>query len=96
MQMVGQVDHLPDAAHVGEQPQRLLGAKMVEGLHDVVGDERRRGTRLGEFVVARDPQRKVKLEAASFESCSAAFEPPSAPSAINVSLCPLGSAVRPR
>jgi hypothetical protein len=30
MLMVGEVDDLADASHVGEQPQRLLGAEMVE------------------------------------------------------------------
>ena len=39
MQMVSQVDDLADPTHVGEKPQRLFGAEMVEGLHDVVGDE---------------------------------------------------------
>ncbi len=39
---------------------------MVEGLHDVVGDEGGGLAQLGELVVARDPQRKVKLEAGAF------------------------------
>jgi hypothetical protein len=52
--MVGEVDDLADAAHVGEQAQRLLGAEVIERLHDVVGDERRRRPGPGEFVIAGD------------------------------------------
>jgi hypothetical protein len=36
--VVGEVDHLADAPHLGEQAQRLLRAEVVERLHDVVGD----------------------------------------------------------
>lgn len=39
MQMVREVDHLPCIGHFGKEPERLLCAKVVERLHDIVGDE---------------------------------------------------------
>ncbi len=52
----------PTRPHVGEQAQRLLGAEMIERLHDVVGDEGRGRAGLGELVIAGDAQREIKLE----------------------------------
>jgi hypothetical protein len=42
MLMMGEIDHLAYLGHFGEEPECLLGAKIVEGLHDVVGDKRHR------------------------------------------------------
>ena len=44
MLMMGEIDHLAYLGHFGEEPECLLGAKIVEGLHDVVGDKRHRAT----------------------------------------------------
>ena len=60
--MMGEIDHLPHPPHLREQAQRLLGAEMVEGFHDVVGDEGRRDAGAGEFVIAGDAQRQIELK----------------------------------
>src|SRR3546814_9968823 len=48
MPVVRQVDHLADPGHLREQAAGLLGAEVVEGFHDVVGDEGHRPARLRE------------------------------------------------
>ena len=39
MAVMGEIDHLAHLGHLGEEAERLLGAEIVEGLHDVVGHE---------------------------------------------------------
>lgn len=39
MPMKGQIDHLTDHRHVSEKPEGLLRSEIVEGFHNVVGDE---------------------------------------------------------
>ena len=59
--MVGEEDHLAALAHRGGEVNRRPGALVVEGLVDVVGDERQ-GTVLGdELGMAGDPKREVEL-----------------------------------
>lgn len=63
MLMMGQVDNLAAARHVSEQAKRFLGAKIVEGLHDVVGHERHRAARLPKLVISGNAQCEIELEA---------------------------------
>jgi hypothetical protein len=56
MAMMGEIDHLPALRHAGEQAERLLRPEIVESLHDVVCHERHGSARLGELVIAGDPQ----------------------------------------
>ena len=50
--VVAEVDHLSRFAHVGEQAERLFGAKVVEGLENVVGNERNRSVPVDELPAA--------------------------------------------
>jgi hypothetical protein len=59
MTMVGEVNDLPRGGHAGEQPEGFFGAKVVERLHHVVGEERGWGMRAGELVISRHAQRQV-------------------------------------
>ena len=40
MLMVGQIDHLPFVRHVAQESEGLFRANVVEGLHDIVRNER--------------------------------------------------------
>ena len=58
-----EIDHLARPRHFSKQPEHLLRPDMVEGFHDVVGDEGNRGPKLGEFVVSGKPQGQIELKA---------------------------------
>ncbi len=60
--MMRQIDYLPVPGHLGEQPEGLLGAEVIECLHDVVGDERNGCTIGDELVISRHPKREIQLE----------------------------------
>ena len=55
MVVVRQVNHLPEPCHALEHAQRLLGAEVVEGLHDVVGDKWYRWAQFGKLSVSSSP-----------------------------------------
>ena len=55
MCVMGQVDDLANARHLCEDAKGFLRAQIVEGLHDVVGDEGNRLPGSREFMIARDP-----------------------------------------
>lgn len=58
MAMVAQIDHLPER-RIREQTERFLGAEIVEGFQDIVGDEGNRTVAFDEFPIAGDTQRKI-------------------------------------
>ena len=64
--MMREVDHLPMAGHLSEQPEGLLGAKIVERFHDVVCDERNGSTIGDELVISRYPEREIQLKTRAF------------------------------
>ena len=59
MAMVAQIDHLPEFRRIREQTERFLGAEIVEGFQDIVGDEGNRTVAFDEFPIAGDTQRKI-------------------------------------
>src|SRR5690606_18078585 len=63
MLVVREIDNLPFRCHPGEQAKGFFRTKIVEGLHDVVRDERDRRTRSCKLMVAGNPQSEIELEA---------------------------------
>lgn len=59
--VMGRDDDLAGARHGGEQPAGFLGAEIIEGLEDVVCDERQGRAGLCELMVAGDPKSEVEL-----------------------------------
>lgn len=65
MLVMRQINYLTHFRHIGEEPESFLRPKVVERLHDVVGDKGNRGSRLGELVVAGNPEREIELKTRS-------------------------------
>jgi hypothetical protein len=55
-----QVAHLSESCHCLEHAQYLLGAEVVIGLHDVIGDERHGRPQRSGFILFGSPQREVR------------------------------------
>ncbi len=66
MFVVRQIDHLAHPRHGGHLLEGAAGAPVVEGLHDVVGDEGQRFACCRDFVIAGDSERQVQLESGAF------------------------------
>ena len=54
MAMVAEINRLAFHGHVGEKAEGLLGAEIVEGLQDIIGDERHGAVLPDKFEVAGD------------------------------------------
>ncbi len=63
---MGQIDHLPGGGHLRQQRKCRARADVVEGFHDVIGDEGNRGAALRQLMIAGDAHGKIKLEAGAF------------------------------
>gem|GEM_PF-6521790 len=57
MLMMGEINHLANGGHIGKEPDRLFGAKIIEGLHDVVGNEGHGRAHTREFMITRHAKR---------------------------------------
>jgi hypothetical protein len=90
-----QIDHLSHPRRLAEETEHLLRARIVEALHDVVGDERYGRAERCEFLVAREPEREIELNCVPVDIASVSFEPPSRASPIRISLSRSGWVVRP-
>ena len=55
--MVCQIDHLAKSGHLRQRLERGMGPAVIEGLQNIVSDERRRRPLFGDLVIARDPKR---------------------------------------
>jgi hypothetical protein len=55
-----QVAHLSEPCHFLDHAQCLVGAEVVEGLHDVIGDERYWRPQRSGFILSGSPQREVR------------------------------------
>jgi len=62
MPVMGQVDDLPHLRHLAQKPKDFFRARIVEALHDVVGDERHGRSDRRKFLETCQPQRKIELE----------------------------------
>ncbi len=58
--VMSEVDDLSGLRHLGEQAEGFLGAKIVERLHDIVGDERHSAATTRELIISCNPKREVK------------------------------------
>ena len=57
--VVGEVDDLPKLADLPEESEHRCRSDMVEGFHDVVGNEGHRRTKSGELLVTGQSKRQV-------------------------------------
>lgn len=63
---MGEVNDLPNTGHSAEQSENFLRPEMIEGFHDVIGDEGNRGPELGKLVISGEAQSQVELESGAF------------------------------
>ena len=63
---MGEVDHLARGGHAGEQTKGFFRSKIVERLHDVVGEKRGGSVSPREFVIPGYAQRQIQLESRAF------------------------------
>ena len=73
MVVVGQVYDLSEQRHLPENLERLLRPEIVEGLHDVVGNEWYGWPDFGELSITGRPKRQIELEACSFRQVGCKF-----------------------
>jgi hypothetical protein len=73
MGMVAQIDHLADSGHISEEPEGFLRPKIVERLHDVVGDKGHWLPRLSKFVIAGDAKCQIELKTSAFRQLRSDF-----------------------
>jgi hypothetical protein len=62
MAVMGEIDDLSDPRHIGEYPKGFLCPEIIEGLQNVVGDERDRPMGLSELVISRNAQGQIELK----------------------------------
>jgi hypothetical protein len=63
---MGEVDHLARGGHSSEQAKGLFRSKIVERLHDVVGEKRGGSVSPREFVIPGYTERQIQLESCAF------------------------------
>src|SRR5690348_17422427 len=66
MAVMGEVDHLSRGGHSREKAKGFFRSKIVERLHDVVGEKRGGSVSPREFVIPGYAQRKVQLKSRAF------------------------------
>ncbi|WP_312409840.1 hypothetical protein, partial [Shinella sp.] len=63
MLVMGEINHLPAHRHITHHPERVQRPAIVEGLHDIVGNEGHDLAAGGNLVIAGDTQRQIQLKA---------------------------------
>ena len=95
MAVMGEVDHLARGGHSREQAKCLFRSKIVERLHDVVGEKRGGSVSPREFVIPGYRSAKYSWNRVPFDSSEAILELPSNPLAIKSSFPFDGWVTRP-
>jgi hypothetical protein len=76
MLVMCEIDYLAGLSHFRQQTKCLLRPEIIKSLHDVVRNERHRGTRTHKLVIPSNAQRKIQLEACAFRELACRFRAP--------------------